>query len=305
MEKTFGTILITGASGMLGRALVAVFLPKSECVVAVCRTRQPHFPEDVIFECGDLTDPDCVETLVDQYDPDFVIHSAALVNLSLCEEFPDSAMALHAEVPRRLVRSLRRGQLIYISTDSVFDGQKGGYSESDDCAPLNRYAATKLAGELATLENPDHLVLRTNLYGFHVPPNEQSLAEWLWHELSAGHAITGFTNVLFNPLYVEQLADLVSTCCEMKLSGVLHLGCHEGISKYEFACRFAEIGGVKPELVKMGQMDLSSVGMKRPTNTILNCQKQRELLGSLPDLNEGIRAWHRDFEKWIEEKEIR
>ncbi len=99
----------------------------------------------------DLLAAGAVERLLDQTQPDWVIHCAALANLEDCEADPALAEQLNTELPAKLAAHVARGgaRLLHVSTDAVFDGQKGDYTEQDAPNPLSVYARTKLEGERA------------------------------------------------------------------------------------------------------------------------------------------------------------
>ena len=115
-------------------------------------------------------------------------------------------------------------KIVYISTDSVFDGARGGYREQDEPHPLNVYAKSKLAGEKAVAalcDNP--LIVRTNIFGWNVQPR-LTLAEWVIQSLSEGGRIPGFTDIIFSPLLVNDLARLVGDMLNGGLKGIYHVG---------------------------------------------------------------------------------
>jgi dTDP-4-dehydrorhamnose reductase len=131
---------ITGASGMLGGVL-ATHLSKTHEIFATSRSKGVE-NKNIKWNCFDLTDIVLLNKWLEKTKPDMVIHCAAIINVDLCEESFDLAMQLHFETTKVIASYLGRnnGKLIYISTDSVFDGEKqGAYSESDLVEPLNIY----------------------------------------------------------------------------------------------------------------------------------------------------------------------
>ena len=129
---------ITGASGMLGTELVT-YLSKSYKVFATSRSKGAE-GKNIEWDCFDLTDITLLNKWLYKIRPDVVIHCAAIVNVDLCEESVDLATQLHVETTKVMSDYLdcNNARLIYISTDSVFDGKKqGSYRESDIVSPLN------------------------------------------------------------------------------------------------------------------------------------------------------------------------
>ncbi|CED83486.1 C-3 sterol dehydrogenase/3-beta-hydroxysteroid dehydrogenase and related dehydrogenases [Phaffia rhodozyma] len=159
-------VLITGASGLLGRATLKVFQSAPDVEVkGLGFTRST----DQLLKL-DLLDPEAVRALIDEFNPDVVVHSAAERRPDAAEENPAKARELNALVPAHLARLAgEKGfRLIYISTDYVFDGTSPPYKTSDAPNPLQFYGITKREGEVAVLENSkgQGIVLRVPiLYG--------------------------------------------------------------------------------------------------------------------------------------------
>ena len=158
-------VLVTGASGLLGRQVVAEFssLP-SFSPFGLCFSR----PDPNLTRL-DLTDESATADFLNQLKPQIVIHAAAQRFPDKVEKDPKAALELNVSVSRRLAVLCKelKARLIYISTDYVFDGTAAPYSHLAAPKPANRYGETKLAGELAVLEeNPDSIILRIPvLYG--------------------------------------------------------------------------------------------------------------------------------------------
>ena len=153
-------ILITGASGLLGLNLALSTAGSHEVYGVTHHHLLYNAPFHVLQ--ADLLERGALERLLDTVQPDWIIHCAALANLDDCEAEPDLAYHLNAELPGRLATLVAKGgarakgiRLVHISTDAVFDGIQGDYSEEDTPNPLGVYARTKLAGERAvTAANP-------------------------------------------------------------------------------------------------------------------------------------------------------
>ena len=136
-------ILITGASGLLGLN-TALEAADQHAVFGQVNSNMIQTDAFTVLK-ADLLEPGAVKRLLDQSQPDWVIHCAALANLEACENDPDLAWELNTEIPRKLAEQCREGgaRLLHVSTDAVFDGQTGGYTEVDLPNPLGTYAQTK------------------------------------------------------------------------------------------------------------------------------------------------------------------
>jgi len=283
------TILITGVNGMLGRSILRQMKNSQTEIYGLGRSENPLDRGLTEYIQGDLTNPNFYDQLKSKINPDWVIHCAALVNLKTCELDTNKAEAIHVQATRDLVSVFSHSGFIYISTDSVFDGVNGDYTELDQPNPLNHYARTKNLGEQEVINHSGKpYVLRTNIYS-NSSPSRGSLFEWAYRELSQGNELTGFTNFVFNPLHVDQVARVVKKICEDKVStGVYHLGVDESISKFQFLEKIADEFGFDKTLIKSAVADPNSGGIHRPLNTSLNADKIKEILGISLKLDEGF-----------------
>ena len=288
---TSASILVTGASGLLGSYLVRALKQMRGEVTFVGRTRVPA--GDARWVKCDLTDDRQVHELIAGRSPRLVVHAAALTNVDLCETDPELATAVNSSAAARLARltSDVGGRFVLISTDSVFDGRRGDYVETDDPAPLNMYARSKLDGERGVAAVANHLVLRTNFFGR--SERGSGLADWLLRELAAGRPVVGFEDVLFSPLDAATLATLTLELAHTNLRGTLHVGASDAVSKFAFARLVAEAYGFDAGLVRPGRLSDAALGAPRPLNTSLNSAKATSVLGrELPSVAAGIACMH-------------
>lgn len=282
-------ILITGSTGMLGSDCVQSFLNDDTCEVFGL-SRRPNTMLDRAHQFGiDLSDPSSIRQI--NIRPDVIIHTAAITDLGLCERQPELAKRVHVDASAMLAGLLKKdGQLIYISTDSVFDGVKGDYSEKDEPNPLNAYARTKFWGEDA-VRQPNAgttTVIRTNIYGLHNPPGN-SLAEWAIREWRAGKPISGFSDILFNAVFTRQLAVVIKYLIDQRIKfPILNVASDKPISKYSFLDALRDALSIAPGLLVPASSDDFPSVVKRPKNTSL----QTALLATfhkVPTLDAGIR----------------
>ena len=239
-----------------------------------------------------------LEKLLPGIKPDIIIHCAAEVNLERCEDDHAYADKIHRDVTEALSSyAPAKTRMVYISTDSVFDGKKGNYSETESIHPLNYYALSKFHGEEAVRKREEnYIVLRTNIYGFKKNTGN-SLFEWIAKKLSAGESITGFDDLIFNPLYVGQLAVLITELLKTEYSGTLNAGCSGGVSKYQFEVDVANVFGWDSSLIVKGYSDMFPSRLSRPKNTTLNTNKLKEIIGDVPGFKSGLQQLRIDFNK--------
>jgi dTDP-4-dehydrorhamnose reductase len=272
-------ILVTGASGLLGAAFVAVAAAQHD--VIACSGRHLFAWPNARACTADLTNEAATAAMLDQFRPRLVVNFAAATNLDRCEAARAEAEALNAGAAGAIARWCEKSGacLVHMSTDSVFDGATGGYTEAHEPAPLNAYARSKLNGERAVQASGcRHLIVRANIFGWNAQ-RKHSLAEWVLARLESGQPVPGFTDVIFNPLNVETLSELILTLVARGASGVVHVGSAAPISKHEFACLVAHEFGFDPGRVQPALLAGAGFAVKRPLNTALRCRRLEEEFG--------------------------
>lgn len=290
-------VLITGASGLLGLNL-ALEASKKHLVYGTVRSQQLQTQAFKVVQ-SDLLAPGTVENLLEATQPDWVIHCAALANLDACEANPALAEKLNAWLPGEIAHHVVRSgaRLVHISTDSVFDGLRGHYSETDLPNPKSTYSRTKLLGEQAVVRaNPDAIIVRTNLYGWSFT-GKRSLAEFFFYKLKAKRSVPGFTDVFFCPLLVNQLAHILLKMLEKNLSGLYHVVCSQSTSKYEFGVMLANKFGLDNSLITPSSINRASLKATRSPNLTLQVDKVTQALGeSMPDLSRGMEHFYKLYQ---------
>jgi len=229
---TRSTWMITGSDGFLG-ANAAAYLETRANVIGI--TRQQH----------DLTKPETLAQEIAETKPDYLLHTAAIANHTLCEDRPDLAEAVNAEATKVIARACEHAgtKLIYISTDAVFSGQPtatklaGNYLETDPPNPSTVYGETKLRGEILAQQETDPLIIRTNFFGWS-PTGQRSILEFFVNELRANRTVNGFTNVTTTSLYTQTLMDYIFQLKDN--SEIFHVTSSDVITKYEFGLKVAK-----------------------------------------------------------------
>jgi dTDP-4-dehydrorhamnose reductase len=290
-------ILVTGASGLLGLNLALSTAREhagNHTVFGTVHDNAIRTKEFTVIQT-DLSLPGAVERLLDQTQPEWVIHCAALANVDACENEPERARQLNTELPARLAKRVARGgaRLVHISTDAVFDGKDGNYSEDDAPNPLGVYAQSKLDGERAVMQaDPTAIIARVNLFGWSLS-GRRSLAEFFFNHLSAGKNCMGFTDVLFCPLLVNQIAPLLLDMLQKKLYGLYHVVSRECISKYEFGVAIAHRFGLDASLIEAVSVQQGGLKAARSPNLTLRTDKLAAALGyPPPDLSTGMEGFY-------------
>jgi len=288
-------LVVSGASGLLGASVLRSAREEGwdKDVVGLCHQHVLRDPALRIARV-DLTDSVATRNLLSDLRPDAIVHCAAATDVDWCEANPEAAEAINvgaSGVSAEIAASCN-ARFVYVSTDSVFDGKRGGYDETDEPAPVNVYARSKLAGEREILRcNPSSTIVRVNIYGWNAQ-NKESLAEWILRRLEKGREVLGFTDVFFNPLLANDLAATVFAILQRELTGLYHVVGSERITKFEFARRVAATFGFDPARITPCQVKDMNLKAERPLDVSLNTEKISRALGrSMPNVDSGLRTF--------------
>ena len=190
------------------------------------------------------------------------------------------------------------GRLIYISTDSIFDGKKQSpYIESDSVSPLNVYAKTKLMGEQPVLSMENGLVLRTNIIGW-THKGGTSFAEWILENLVDNAPLNLFYDVYFSPLHIDSLSSIIERIINNPISGLYHCASRDSVSKYAFGKKMAEIFQLSDLNITRSSVDIMKYKARRPKNMALDVKKiSLALECDLPSAVDAIELMKYQYDK--------
>ncbi|HUQ98903.1 MAG TPA: SDR family oxidoreductase [Gemmatimonadaceae bacterium] len=286
-------LLVTGAAGFLGTNVLRAAAAQGREVVAAVRVGHTSVPTAGLVH-ADLTDKAVVREMIASVRPQWVLNCAALANLDECEKNPTKARAMNATAPANIAAACAEfgARLVQISTDSVFDGNRGMYSEDDIPSPVNIYASSKLEGERAVRRAlPGALVVRTNFIGLPVKSGA-GLADWIAGSIEGGTPIEGFGDVIFSPLLATTLAERLFNMMDAGLHGLYHLGASDSISKYHLAVLIASEMGINDAAILRTSLSEKPMTVRRPLNTSLISRRAERALGNrMPTVNDAVRGF--------------
>ena len=295
-EISGARILVTGASGFLGANLCLEWRNAGPlAIAALYRRNRPCFTGIPVIQ-HDLSSDGALPGELREFHPDWIVHCAAATDVDACELHPDRAWAdnVRASANAAHIAQELGSRFLYISTDAVFDGSRGGYAERDMPNPLNVYATTKLEGERAVRDIvPDCLIVRTNIFGWNAH-SKRNLAEWILSRLEHGERVPAFADVTFAPILVNDLADILLQMMDRQLNGIYHVNGAEAVSKYEFALKIADGFCYPATLVTRSCLAAAELKAARPMHTALATQKVTAALQlPMPSLSSGIQRMRR------------
>lgn len=243
-------VLILGASGMLGYAVLRVFSMNSDCMV-IGTTRSAHMkcllPSEYhsrIVTGVDVENADSLLACVHETNPDVVINCIGVVKQLKEAEDPIRVLPVNSLLPHRLARlcEVAGARLVHISTDCVFSGGRGMYLESDESDAKDLYGRSKYLGEV---DYPNAITLRTSIIG-HELAGERSLVSWF---LAQEGNIRGYRRAIFSGLPTVELAKIIRDVVIPRphLHGLYHVSA-EPISKFDLLTLVAQVYGKQIEI---------------------------------------------------------
>ncbi len=258
-------VLVTGALGLLGLKISQLFAKDpAHQVLATFSNSKENWIFNIPAEAASVADFGGVTALLLAFKPDVVINCAAYSKVDQAEFERGRAYQVNAEAVGYLAQEVKRigSFLVHFSTDYIFDGKSGPYSEEARPNPLGYYAKTKYWGEEKVLRvGCRHLVVRTNvLFGVHELASKPNFFMWLVGELAAGRPVKIVSDQYNNPTLADNLALLVKEAVEKKQEGILNLAGKTYLSRYDFAMRIARYFGYDHELIT----PIDTASLKQP-----------------------------------------
>ncbi len=288
-------ILITGSNGLVGQTLIKRLLAEPDMEVYATSLHEnyiPGFPGDRFFS-ADLAIAGQAAGVIDTIKPDVVVHAAALTQVDPCELDPDLCDRINIEGTREVARASEKigAHYIYISTDFVFDGLKGPYSEEDTPNPVSTYGWSKLQGEFITLglRTPRTVVRTILVYGVAPAMNRSNLVLWVRKSLTEGVPIRVVTDQFRMPTLADDLAEGIVKIIQRERTGIYHLSGPEMTSVYDFALQTARFFSLDESLISPITSGTLSQPGRRPVSTGFVLDKAIEELDYAPkNIDQGL-----------------
>jgi len=288
-----GKILVFGSTGFLGSYLIR-YLSKTSQVYKVERVNQSNLfmvkvvgptSRSITFKCN----KNSVSKMLSRIKPDVIFNAAAMANIEQCASAPELSYLINANLPEwiSIYSSNNNCKLVHFSTDAVY-GQVGSrFTELETPNPKSIYGKSKLEGEfLVSSKDRNALILRTNFFGW--SSKKISLFNFFYNELSQDRTVKGFTNIVFTPIYVNDLIEIADYLVKNGQFGLFHVTGNEIISKYEFGQAIAISLNKEKKLVKPELMQNNNLDTTRGHDISLDNSKVKALIGTIPHYTLGI-----------------
>ncbi len=288
-------VLVTGANGLLGSKIVE---KGEDYEVYPTHATHPLFSKSLKMN---ITNENAVKRVISKVRPDIVIHTAAETNVDKCESNREYALKVNAEATKILAETCNQvnAKFVYVSTDYVFDGERGQYVEEDEPSPVNHYGLTKLMGEKYVKDICERLlILRTSvLYGTHA--QKSNFAKWVVAALIKGKPFTIVDDHYNSPTLADNLAEVILEMINQEIVGLYHTAGCKRISRYRFALIIAETFSLDATPIQPIKMsELKTWTAKRPKDSSLCVDKvKKEIDTKLLDVTEGLKEMYRNWAK--------
>jgi dTDP-4-dehydrorhamnose reductase len=273
MEK----VLLIGANGFLGLKLLPLLAQEYE--VHAADVKIDLIPAQYQRAVIDITDINSVTGIFDKIRPDVCINTAAMTNVDACEDHPDRAEKINAVGPANLAKTIDKvgGKLIHISTDFVFDGAKGNYTEEDIPNPISIYGETKLRGEKYIQDTAvPAMICRTSvLYGWPAPGVHANYFSWAYNALKAGQTLKIVKDQITTATLADDLAQFLVKVLPRFTPGIFHTTGPEPLDKFEFVAKMVQFYGFPAHLLQ--PVEFFAQKAKRPPNSSLNTTKIQKM----------------------------
>ena len=290
-------ILITGANGLLGQKLAELLLPRTD-VELLATSRGENKLAGVLptlpFRSMDVTDPEQVEQVVSEFRPTHIIHTAAMTNVDQCETDHEGALKLNRDAVQYLVDACEKYNvhLVHLSTDFIFDGEAGPYSEEAEANPISFYGETKLmAEEIVKKARCKWAILRTVLvYGVVHDYGRTNIVLWVRDSLQNGKTINVVDDQFRTPTLAEDLAMGSWLAVKHDAEGIYNISGSEMLTPYQMALQVADYFSLDKSLIVKADASTFSQPARRPPRTGFDISKAQRELGYQPHtFKEGIR----------------
>ena len=275
-------LLITGASGLLGQKTAQIALKKGHEVYSIYKEHPINLGTPFRL---DLTNQSEIPKVIIKLKPEAIIHTAAYTNVDGCEINKDLAWKVNAESTKHIAIASTNinAHLTYVSTDYVFDGEKGFYTEEDHPNPISYYGYTKLKGEeFIKKHSQEWCITRASvIYGWG-QTQKLNFATWLINNLKQQKEVKILTDQYVSPTLNTNLAEMLLEITERRITGILHTAGATRACRHEFALKLAQVFNLNMNLIKPAKMNEILWKARRPKDSSLNISKANFILNLKP-----------------------
>ncbi|MDZ7332155.1 MAG: dTDP-4-dehydrorhamnose reductase [candidate division KSB1 bacterium] len=299
MEK----LVITGVNGLLGQKLLERSVSHYE-VMGIDLHEAP-FQTKVKFTYRqlDLTKRRLVKQALAEFQPHYLINTAAMTDVDGCETQKEQCWKINVEAMDHIIQAVRRlgTKIVHLSTDYVFDGKSGPYVETDTPEPLGYYGKSKLASEnLLIASGLEHAIVRTMVLYGHGIQTRPNFVTWVIEKLNKGETVQVVTDQISNPTLADDLAEAILRIIERRKWDLFHICGSELIDRYHFALKIAEVFDLNQELIEPTTTAKLGQAATRPLKSgFIITKAQTELGIQMSDVTTGLKKLKKQLKRFL------
>lgn len=301
-------ILITGANGLLGQKLVELLAFQNTVQILATGKGEARFvtTKKVDYRPMDITNPDEIYKVCADFQPDTIIHTAAMTQVDDCESAREECWQMNVKAIEYLIAVCQKQDifLVHLSTDFIFDGENGPYTEEAEANPLSYYGLSKWEAEKIIINSQIRwAIARTVLvYGITPKMSRSNIILWVKKSLENGKSIQVVDDQWRTPTLAEDLAWGCWLIAEKKAEGIFNISGSDFLTPYEMAIQTAEFFNLDKSLIIKTDATKFSQPARRPPRTGFVIEKARRVLGYTPhSFKEGIAILAKQLTEFVDE----
>ncbi len=288
-------VLITGSNGLLGQKLVQLLSQEKsiELIASARGTNRLPATSDYQYVSLDITHEAEVNQVFETFQPNMIIHTAAMTNVDTCETDPIGCELLNVTAVKYLISASEKYDTFFchLSTDFIFDGANGPYAEDAEANPISIYGESKLKAEkLLQHSSLRWAIARTVLvYGIVADMSRTNIILWVKKSLEEGKTIHVVTDQFRTPTLAEDLAIGCWLITQKQAEGIFNISGSDFLTPYEMAIKTANYYGLNEKLIQKADSSTFQQAAKRPMRTGFILDKAHSELGYRPrSFDQGI-----------------
>ena len=267
------TILITGSNGLLGQKLIKQLAHETNTKIVATSSGENRatIPSHILYETLDITSREQVEKCIRKHKPNTIINTAAMTNVDACEDEQKNCWKVNVQAINHFIQALAGTEIhfIHLSTDFIFDGETGPYTENDQPNPLSFYGKSKLAAEkLLTESTINWAILRTVLvYGVAQNISRSNIVLWAKNALEKQQAIKVVNDQYRTPTLAEDLAQGCILAAKKQAKGIYNISGKDFMSIQDMVQRIAKYYQLNASKIEYLSSSTLNQKAKRPPKT--------------------------------------
>jgi dTDP-4-dehydrorhamnose reductase len=284
--KDYKKIAIIGSTGKVAEAVIRLFRTdetKTLHLYSGSVENTNKFISGLRHVKIDYNDVNQIERYLRMLKPDVILNLSAMTDVDGCESNPTLAWHLNAYIPSRLAKIAKQlnSKLIHISTDYVFDGEDGPYTEYSLCNPISKYGYTKFIGDSFVLADaePNSLIVRTNVVYGYSEQGKSDFVQWVISKAKEGKPFNIVNDQYSNPTLTDDLAFAIDVLIRIDYRGIINVGGSNYCSRIDFVKDICNVFDLDSSLVKPITTESLNQPAKRPLKGGLNIDKLKYEIG--------------------------